>query len=63
MVKNFLFLYFIAQVVMPVLASKVVSLLSQAPLPVLSYFVLDNIAFVGSVLLSNRCTPLNKVCW
>jgi len=54
MVKNFLFLYFIAQVVMPVLASKVVSLLSLAPLPVLSYLVHDITAFVGSVLLSIR---------
>jgi hypothetical protein len=62
MVNNFLFLYSIAQVVMPVLASKVVSLFSQASVPVLSYFVLDNIAFVGSVLLSIRCTPFNKVC-
>jgi len=54
MVKNFLLLYFIAQVVMPVLASKVVSLFSQASLPALSYLVHDIIAFVGSVLLSIR---------
>ena len=63
MVKKFVFLYFIVQVVIPVLASKVVSLFSQTSLPVLSYLVLDIIAFIGSVLLSIRCTPWNKVCW
>jgi hypothetical protein len=41
MVKNFPFLNFIAQVVMPVPASIVVSVFSQASLPVLSYLVLE----------------------
>jgi len=54
MVKNFLFLYFIAQVVIPDLASNVFSLFSEASLPVVSSLVHDIIVFVGSVLLSIR---------